>query len=107
MFYGKNILSVLLAALVLTGQFHIFELGSWAQDDKYSFCAVDSDHKEHGAAHLDCEICIKKIHSNFIVNSTQLLYGNKNECLLSYHSIIIFNHFAEAYASRAPPSILS
>jgi len=106
MIHGKRIMSLVLAALVLNLQFHIFESASWSQDDNYSICAIDCEHNEHAIGELDCEICLKNIRSDLVLNGSPYFIGDKNECLHKYNSKIISNNFAVTYTSRAPPSIL-
>ena len=106
MFYGKKVISLTLSALLLNLQFHIFESISWAEDDNYSICSIDCEHNEHAIGELDCEICLNKPRSDFVLNKVLIPIVNENECLLKDNSKVIFKGFAVAYASRAPPSIL-
>ena len=106
MIHGKRIISLVLAALVLNLQLHIFESAIRSQDDNYSMCSIECEHNEHAIGKLDCEVCLKNVRFDFVLNNMPNHIGNENECLHKYNSNVIFNNFAVAYASRAPPSIL-
>ena len=75
----KQIVSLALAVLVLSQQFHIFESASRPQDNSYSVCAIDCDQNEHIAGQLDCVICVNNIRSDFIIHNTDPSFSNINK----------------------------
>ena len=105
--FGNKTLSILLAFVFISSNFHIIESANFTESGNYSLCAVDCDHNEHSSVHDDCDICTNKVRKTIsALTKKSFIPDNKN---LIINSICIINseNLFGLFLSRAPPTNIS
>ena len=105
--FGNKTLSILLAFVFISSNFHIIESANFTEAGNYSLCAVDCDHNEHSSVHDDCDICTNKARKTIsALTKKSFIPDNKN---LIIDSICIINseNLFGLFLSRVPPTNIS
>ena len=103
----NKILSLLLAFVFISSNFHIIESANFTKAGDYSFCDIDCKHNEHALIDNDCEICNKQVRQTFSVPTNKSLILDTNNFIVQSICIIIPDNSFGLFLSRAPPSNIS
>jgi hypothetical protein len=103
----NKILSLLLAFIFMSSNFHIIDSVNFTKAGDYSFCDIDCKHNEHALIDNDCEICNKQVRQTFSVPANKLLILDTNNFFVQSICIIIPDNSFGHFLSRAPPSNIS
>ena len=103
----NKILSLLLAFVFISSNFHIIESANFTKAGDYSFCDIDCKHNEHALIDNDCEICNKQVRQTFSVSTNKSLILDTNNFIVQSICIIIPDNSFGLFLSRAPPSDIS
>ena len=103
----NKILSLSLAFVFISSNFHIIDSVSFTKAGNYSFCDIDCEHNEHSTIDNDCEICNKQVRQTFSVPTNKLLILDTNNFFVQSICIIIPDNSFGHFLSRAPPSNIS
>ena len=100
----NKILSLLLAFVFISSNFHIIDPVSFTKAGNYSFCDIDCEHNEHSTIDNDCEICNKQVRQTFSLPTNKSLILDTNNFIVQSICIIISDNSFGLFLSRAPPS---
>ena len=103
----NKILSLLLAFVFISSNFHIIDSANFTKAGDYSFCDIDCKHNEHALIDNDCEICNKQVRQTFSVPTNQSLILDTNNFIVQSICIIISDNSFGLFLARAPPSNIS
>ena len=103
----NKILSLLLAFVFISSNFHLIDSANFTKAGDYSFCDIDCEHNEHSLIHNDCEICNRQARQIFSVLTKKLLIPDTKDFFVESTCIITSDNEFGLFLSRAPPSNIS
>ena len=103
----NKILSLLLAFVFISSNFHIIESANFTEAGNYSLCAVDCDHNEHSSVHDDCDICTNKVRKTISALTKESFIPDNKNLIIDSISIINSENLFGLFLSRAPPTNIS
>ena len=105
--FGNKTLSILLAFVFISSNFHIIESANFTEAGNYSLCAVDCDHNEHSSVHDDCDICTNKVRKTISGSTKESFIPDNKNLIIDSICIITSDKSFGLFLSRAPPLNIS
>ena len=105
--FGNKTLSILLAFVFISSNFHIIESENFTEAGDYSLCAVDCEHNEHSSVHDDCDICTNKVRKTISGSTKELFIPDNKNLIIDSICIITSDKSFGLFLSRAPPLNIS
>ena len=105
--FGNKILSILLAFVFISSNFHIIESENFTVAGDYSLCAVDCEHNEHSSVHDDCDICTNKVRKTISGSTKESFIPDNKNLIIESICIITSDKSFRLFLSRAPPLNIS
>jgi len=105
--FGNKTLSILLAFVFISSNFHIIESANFTEAGNYSLCAVDCDHNEHSSVHDDCDICTNKVRKTISALTKESFIPDNKNLIIDSICIITSDKSFGLFLSRAPPLNIS
>ncbi|MBT5096298.1 MAG: hypothetical protein HOM22_00660 [Candidatus Marinimicrobia bacterium] len=105
--FVNKILSILLAFVFISSNFHIIESENFTKAGDYSLCAVDCEHNEHSSVHDDCDICTNKVRKTISGSTKELFIPDNKNLIIDSICIITSDKSFGLFLSRAPPLNIS
>jgi|TARA_B100001079_G_scaffold53362_1_gene44414 hypothetical protein len=102
----NKILSLLLAFVFISSNFHIIDSANFTKAGNYSFCDIDCEHNEHSLIDNDCEICNNQVRQTFNTNTStkKSFFSDTKNLIFQPICIITSDNSFGLFLSRAPPS---
>ena len=105
--FGNKTLSILLAFVFISSNFHIIESANFTEAGDYSLCAVDCEHNEHSSVHDDCDICTNKVRKTISGSTKESFIPDNKNLIIDSICIITSDKSFGLFLSRAPPLNIS